>query len=1030
MSVVISGDGQSPRSAQHQHLYGRRVSTTSFNDGVSDYSGKPYSPYGSTPTTSIRRKSFVNLSRQSREKKRGNKPTFVGRNRGEVYEPGEPLYEVGGGRNYIADVHPAFCVEGSIRCVEAISEGTAWTAEYDGTIRIRSLPQGTIQKELEGRIETFCTSLLYVEAHKKVWVAFNDGYIRVYNATSDTMEAEFVQHAGGINCMTQIDNNVFTGGVDWKIGEWRADTNAFVRLYFGHGGGVRSLHAFEGPSGAVLFSASDDGTIKAWDPYSPIQTEENRSCVHTFEGHERSVLALETVAELSQLWSGGEDGTVRVWNLTTLEEIIVLQGHTAPVASLLAIESRMWSGDQHGHLILWDLQTFAPLQEISSKMNGARLGKVLTIKKIVPSSAWLVWTAGATGFVQCWSAGTTPILFTHQNEYKYVTQGDPEKIIELQEEIQQLHDELRAQKRMSKQYYDRGWSDAEREMQPKGGDSEECKALRQQLRDMADQHAQELARRRPSETKPERTPVIVQEHRGPVPAAMLPPGRQFAGKAESHTHEAFATADSHLSWRRVLAQRPHQLREAARQEICMALGMPPTQISDLCLNVVRSTARSDETESQLSSTLPGNDKTGGNQSLFEDDTDDPGVLCITIRCVYPATLSWTEAQQRLDACPFHLVRQVYRETETRRALVGLDAAEKRIQDLEEQLRELSSNREEGEEPVPLRVVAEPAPIIERDHEREWEVEREIERLKRENLRLREHGAEQEEAEEVLRRLLREKVMECEEKSTESLKVLLEDETFIEKKEEMSPADESLLQAKEEELLLAKDMVEYYKETVVEKEKQRRELEEQLEQLVRQLEHMDAISHQTGLRPQQGSSSYAAGDPEKGHLMGPSVLNQLFYNNSGINYSEATVENLRRLRSIIGSIQQRNEKNKQEVARLLAQVAKLRRDQAKEEDEETAANTRLVDEEGIVLASQRRSGWSRTGSRGYPEAIITGTAVGAPLTGLSRQAYTQPVTESSYRSSTASSEAQSVHGVGRLLKRDTLERPPYPNWARS
>lgn len=286
---------------------------------------------------------------------------------------------VGGdkGNTYVADVNPTFCIDGSIRYIEPINDRVAWTAEYDGSIRVRALPQGSEVRIIEGRENTFCTCLLYLQEYHCVWVAFNDGFMRVYDVEGFTMLKEFVQHAGGVNCMVELEGSVYTGGVDWKIGLWNPETVTFERLFYGHAGGVRCLYPFSGATGSILFSGSDDGSIKAWDPYAPVQTEEDRACLHTFKGHDRGVLCLEAIGPLSQLWSGGEDGTVRVWDLKTLECLNVLEAHTSPVSCLLLVESRLWSGDKYGHIILWDVLLQSPLQEITSRMQGAKLVRVL-----------------------------------------------------------------------------------------------------------------------------------------------------------------------------------------------------------------------------------------------------------------------------------------------------------------------------------------------------------------------------------------------------------------------------------------------------------------------------------------------------------------------------------------------------------------------------------------------------------------------------------------------------------------------------
>src|SRR5688572_29389975 len=73
----------------------------------------------------------------------------------------------------------------------------------------------------------------------------------------------------------------------------------------GHGDGIYSLAFAKG--GALLASASKDGTIKIWDPADGSEQA-------TLEGHKGQVLRLAFSAE-NLLASGGADKTVRLWDV-------------------------------------------------------------------------------------------------------------------------------------------------------------------------------------------------------------------------------------------------------------------------------------------------------------------------------------------------------------------------------------------------------------------------------------------------------------------------------------------------------------------------------------------------------------------------------------------------------------------------------------------------------------------------------------------------------------------------------------------
>ncbi|KPA78303.1 hypothetical protein ABB37_06442 [Leptomonas pyrrhocoris] len=318
---------------------------------------------------------------------------------------------------YVADVNPTYSVTATVRCFVPVNERVMWSAEFNGCLCVRALPKGTSLRTLPGREDTCCISLLHVPKVEQVWAGFQDGYLHVYDARTMELMKETMTHGGGLHCMTQVDDTVFTGGADWKICQWGFEGGApqLLRTLHGHRGGVRSFGVYDGPTGAVLFSGSDDGTIRAWDPYVPAAgADADAANIHVFSGHDRAVLSLAVISHMNQLWSGGEDMTVRVWDMQTLECLAVLRsGHTAPVANLMVVESRVWSADKHGHILLWDITTRSLLQDLAERVPywGIGQGMILAMQKVQPTTAYKVWTASSNGVLQCWNAETIPIVF-------------------------------------------------------------------------------------------------------------------------------------------------------------------------------------------------------------------------------------------------------------------------------------------------------------------------------------------------------------------------------------------------------------------------------------------------------------------------------------------------------------------------------------------------------------------------------------------------------------------------------------------
>ncbi|CAD2221047.1 hypothetical protein AGDE_14208 [Angomonas deanei] len=523
---------------------------------------------------------------------------------------------------YVADVNPVYPINATTRCIEAINDRVAWTGDYDGAIRIRTLPKGNVLKQLKPKPDTVCTALLFVEECDRVWAAFQDGYLRIYNLAGE-VEKEFVKHSGAVHDLILLEGKVYTAGNDWKIGQWEPSSGTFERAFYGHKGAVRCLLGYSGSTGSILFSGSDDGTIHAWDPYAPPQGESDTACRHVFVGHDRSVTALEAVPQANQLWSGGEDNTVRVWSLESLSCEQVLTGHSAPVSSLMLVESRIWSGDKFGRIMLWDVNTLSPLQEISGRISrGFDLGMVTAMKKVVPCTSWKVWTSGSNGSIQCWNAETVPIVFdaskdtaaAQNSRTPRATTGEVGPYVGIDERtrvyIRQLEEELEATRREAELAFERDRQEVQRELETQQLLAEENEALKKRLEELGE----EVPQSRPRDSASESTDLQRQldslrqqlkeaneeisrlEQEATMQRA--PTNRNVADSESSHLSQipVFSDDDNDVSttthlerrfegedWGYVLNEKPHELNQTVREEVSAALKVNASQIDNLHL---------------------------------------------------------------------------------------------------------------------------------------------------------------------------------------------------------------------------------------------------------------------------------------------------------------------------------------------------------------------------------------------------------------------------------------------------------------
>ena len=133
----------------------------------------------------------------------------------------------------------------------------------------------------------------------------------------------------------------------------------------GHVGRITSVMLAGLADGPVIISGGKDGTIRVWDlrrssylfyRVSSIQRET------PLRGHEGPVtsVALGSFNSQPAIISGGEDGTIRLWDLASgTERGRPLRGHSRPVTSVVvgtfADREMVISGGQDGTVRIWNL---------------------------------------------------------------------------------------------------------------------------------------------------------------------------------------------------------------------------------------------------------------------------------------------------------------------------------------------------------------------------------------------------------------------------------------------------------------------------------------------------------------------------------------------------------------------------------------------------------------------------------------------------------------------------------------------------
>lgn len=151
------------------------------------------------------------------------------------------------------------------------------------------------------------------------------------------------------------------------LASWDLETGQRVRRHMGHEEIINCLDISKRGQ-ELLVSASDDGCIGIWDP-------RQKDAIEYLET-DLPITAVALSEAGNEIYSGGIDNTIHVWDLRKKGVVYSMAGHTDTITSLqVSPDSQTLLSNSHDSTVrTWDIRPFAPTNRHVRTYDGAPVG--------------------------------------------------------------------------------------------------------------------------------------------------------------------------------------------------------------------------------------------------------------------------------------------------------------------------------------------------------------------------------------------------------------------------------------------------------------------------------------------------------------------------------------------------------------------------------------------------------------------------------------------------------------------------------
>jgi len=222
-------------------------------------------------------------------------------------------------------------------------------------------------------------SLCLFAAKSKIAVGLDNGNLHFFDLVNRQELKFYVQHKSGIFSILENSNKqqLYTTDSEGNLAVWSTlDFSLMLFLPFDCGK-IRRMAVTN--DGSKLFLACQDGYVRVLETSYFNQLSQ-------FFTHQEGTTSIAINPENTQLYTGGKDAILRVWDLETLKQIKAIPAHNFVIYDIeFLTETNFITTSRDKTIKIWNASTLAVIQKIEFK-NGGHIHSVNAVQKINSNS--------------------------------------------------------------------------------------------------------------------------------------------------------------------------------------------------------------------------------------------------------------------------------------------------------------------------------------------------------------------------------------------------------------------------------------------------------------------------------------------------------------------------------------------------------------------------------------------------------------------------------------------------------------------